>query len=50
MRISALPSRAELRAYLKDIAWETDAWCADQPSRLIHFNGERSSAPMINAK
>ncbi|WP_198156275.1 BsuBI/PstI family type II restriction endonuclease [Thermobifida cellulosilytica] len=43
--ISALPSRVELRKYLKDIAWETDVWCADQPTHLIHFNGERFLGP-----
>jgi type II restriction enzyme len=43
--ISCLPSRVELRKYLKDIAWETDVWCADNPSHLIHFNGERFLGP-----
>ncbi|BFO14040.1 BsuBI/PstI family type II restriction endonuclease [Streptomyces olivaceus] len=43
--ISALPSRIELRKYLKEIAWETDVWCADNPSHLIHFNGERFLGP-----
>ncbi|MEU3051473.1 BsuBI/PstI family type II restriction endonuclease, partial [Streptomyces sp. NPDC006984] len=43
--ISALPSRAELRKYLKEIAWETDVWCADNPTHLIHFNGERFLGP-----
>lgn len=43
--ISALPSRVELRKYLKDIAWETDVWCADHPTHLIHFNGERFLGP-----
>ncbi|MDT3395063.1 BsuBI/PstI family type II restriction endonuclease [Streptomyces sp. B1866] len=43
--ISALPSRVEIRKYLKDIAWETDVWCADNPTHLIHFNGERFLGP-----
>ncbi|MBS2966573.1 hypothetical protein KGA66_26275 [Actinocrinis puniceicyclus] len=43
--ISCLPSRAELRKYLKDIAWETDVWCADNSSHLIHFNGDRFLGP-----
>lgn len=43
--ISALPSRVELRKYLKDIAWETDVWCADNPTHLIHFNGDRFLGP-----
>jgi len=43
--VSCLPSRRELRRYLKDIAWETDVWCADNPSHLIHFDGERFLGP-----
>jgi hypothetical protein len=43
--VSCLPSRAELRKYLKDIAWETDVWCADEPTHLIHFNGDRFLGP-----
>ncbi len=43
--ISCFPSRAELRRYLKDIAWETDVWCADNPAHLIHFDGERFLGP-----
>lgn len=39
--VSCLPSRADLRKYLKDIAWETGVWCAENPTHLIHFNGER---------
>ncbi|MFG2850908.1 BsuBI/PstI family type II restriction endonuclease [Streptomyces mirabilis] len=46
--ISALPSKVELRKYLKEIAWETDVWCADSPTHLIHFNGERFLGPYDN--
>lgn len=43
--VSCFPSRAEMRRYLADIAWETEVWCADAPSHLIHFNGERFLGP-----
>jgi type II restriction enzyme len=43
--ISGFPTRTELRKYFKDIAWETDVWCADNPTHLIHFNGERFLGP-----
>ncbi len=43
--VSCFPSRAEMRGYLNEIAWETDVWCADAPSHLIHFNGERFLGP-----
>jgi BsuBI/PstI restriction endonuclease domain/BsuBI/PstI restriction endonuclease HTH domain len=43
--VSCFPSRAEMRKYLADIGWETEAWCADNPTHLIHFNGERFLGP-----
>ena len=43
--VSCFPSRSEMRKYLTDIAWETDVWCADNPTHLIHFNGERFLGP-----
>jgi type II restriction enzyme len=43
--VSCFPSRAEMRKYLSTIAWETEVWCADDPSHMIHFNGERFLGP-----
>ncbi|OBF25020.1 BsuBI/PstI family type II restriction endonuclease [Mycobacterium sp. ACS4331] len=43
--VSAFPDRAEMRKYLTQIAWETDVWCADDATHLIHFNGERFLGP-----
>lgn len=43
--VSCFPSRIEMRKYLSEIAWETEVWCADNPSHLIHFNGERFLGP-----
>jgi hypothetical protein len=43
--VSCFPSRDEMRAYLSQIAWETEVWCADHPTHLIHFNGERFLGP-----
>ena len=43
--VSCFPSRAETRKYLAEIAWETEVWCADAPSHLIHFDGERFLGP-----
>lgn len=43
--ISCFPSRAEMRKYLAHIAWETDVWCAEDPTHLIHFNGDRFLGP-----
>lgn len=41
----AFPNRGVMRRYLGEIAWETEAWVADAPSHLIHFNGERFLDP-----
>jgi type II restriction enzyme len=43
--VSCFPSRAEMRKYLAQIAWETEVWCADSPTHLVHFNGERFLGP-----
>lgn len=48
--VSCFPSRADMRKYLGDIAWETEVWCADAPSHLIHFNGERFLGPYEDEK
>ena len=43
--VTAFPSRQIMGRYLPEIAWETEVWCADAPSHLIHFNGERFLGP-----
>lgn len=43
--VSCFSSRDEMRRYLSEIAWETEVWCVDNPSHLIHFNGERFLGP-----
>jgi hypothetical protein len=43
--VSCFPDRKEMRRYLEQIAWETEVWCAEDPTHLIHFNGERFLGP-----
>lgn len=43
--VSCFPDRREMRKYLHEIAWETDVWCAEDPTHLIHFNGEKFLGP-----
>jgi hypothetical protein len=43
--VTAFPSRGVMSRYLGEIAWETEVWCADAPSHLIHFNGARFLGP-----
>lgn len=43
--VTAFLDRDKFRAWVKDIAWETEAWIADNPSHLIHFNGDKFMGP-----
>jgi BsuBI/PstI restriction endonuclease domain/BsuBI/PstI restriction endonuclease HTH domain len=43
--VTAFPNRQIMGRYLPEIAWETEVWCADAPSHLIHFNGTRFLGP-----
>ena len=43
--VTALPSRSVMAHYLSSIAWETEVWCAEAPTHLIHFNGSRFLGP-----
>ena len=43
--VSAFPTFAFFRKYLKYIAWETEVWLAEAPEHLIHFNGDRLLGP-----
>jgi type II restriction enzyme len=43
--VSAFPDRSEFRNFMKEIAWETEVWLADDPEHLIHFNGGKFMGP-----
>ena len=43
--VTAFPDRSVMARYLSEISWETEVWCADSPSHLIHFDGERFLGP-----
>jgi hypothetical protein len=43
--VTAFPTRAAFCKYAGEISWETEVWCADNPTHLIHFNGERFLGP-----
>lgn len=44
--VTAFPDRGEtMRKFLSVVAWETEVWCASDPTHLIHFNGERFLGP-----
>lgn len=43
--VSCFPSRKIMQKYLGDLAWETEAWCADTPDHMIHLNGNKFLGP-----
>jgi len=43
--VSCFPSRTVMRRFLSQLAWESEAWCADTPDHMIHFNGNRFMGP-----
>ncbi|MEQ1589213.1 MAG: BsuBI/PstI family type II restriction endonuclease [Gallionella sp.] len=44
--VTAFPDRGEvMRKFLSVVAWETEVWCASDPTHLIHFNGVRFLGP-----
>lgn len=43
--ITAFSTRKVMVKYLRDIAWETDVWLAENPTHLVHFDGEKFLGP-----
>lgn len=43
--ISAFPNRQILSRYLLDIAWESEVWLSDNPTHMIHYNGDKFLGP-----
>jgi hypothetical protein len=43
--VTTFLDRRAMITYLPEIAWETEVWCASDPTHLIHFNGERYLGP-----
>ena len=43
--VTTFQDRDTMRAYLSEIAWETEVWVADAPTHLIHFDGEKFLGP-----
>lgn len=48
--VTAFPDRSIMGRYLGEISWESEVWCADAPTHLIHFNGERFLGPYEEGK
>jgi hypothetical protein len=43
--VTAFLERRSMLKYLNDISWETEAWFAESPTHLLHFNGKRFLGP-----
>ena len=43
--VTAFLDRRTMIKHLDEISWETEAWIAEAPTHLIHFNGERFLGP-----
>ena len=43
--VSCFPNRKTMRKFLADLAWETEAWVASDPTHMIHLNGSRFIGP-----
>ena len=37
--VSAFATRADFRKFAANLAWESEAWIAESPDHMIHFNG-----------
>lgn len=48
--VTALPSRELFTRFIADIAWETEVWIAEDPSHMIHFNGDKFMGPHVAEK
>ena len=43
--VSCFPDRTVMRRYFADLAWETEAWCADAPDHMVHLDGAKFLGP-----
>lgn len=43
--VSAFENMRKFAKFSREISWETEAWVADNPDHMIHFNGERFLGP-----
>lgn len=43
--VTAFPDRKTLAKYLAEISWQTEVWVAENPTHMIHFDGEKFLGP-----
>lgn len=45
--ISAFPGKRTFARFAPEIAWETESWVADNPTHMVHFNGDKFIGPYM---
>mgnify|MGYP000284446077 FL=1 len=43
--VTAFPDRKTMAKYVAAISWETEVWISEDPTHMIHFNGDRFLGP-----
>lgn len=43
--ISAFPDKRTFARFASDVAWETEVWFSDNPTHMVHFNGDKFIGP-----
>lgn len=43
--ISAFPDKRTFARFASDVAWETEVWVSDNPTHMVHFNGNKFIGP-----
>ncbi|MFA5292388.1 MAG: BsuBI/PstI family type II restriction endonuclease [Phycisphaerae bacterium] len=43
--VTCFLKKSDLAKYVSEISWETEVWVAENPTHLIHFDGERFLGP-----
>lgn len=43
--VSVFQNREEFRKWIVEISWETEVWLVDEPSHMIHFDGDKFLGP-----
>ncbi|MFC1696876.1 BsuBI/PstI family type II restriction endonuclease [Nanoarchaeota archaeon] len=46
--VTAFLDKITFKKFINQIAWETEVWVAENPSHLIHFDGEKFLGPFKN--
>lgn len=45
--VTAFAGRTGFKRWVAELAWETEVWLADEPSHMIHWNGDRYLGPHV---